>query len=460
LIIQDQGPTSGPKSLLIKILIPLALIIILILAFKLISALVSRLKAPSPLSQAKITLNYWGLWEPVEVLQPLIQEFQNSHPNITINYQKQHHQQYYQKLQYELPKETAPDIFRLHNTWVSLFKTNLSPMPEEVKKSLNPNSAFYPVHNQDLSIGGQYYALPLEIDGLGLFINNEIFQNAGKSPPTTWDEFRQTATDLTVKDEAGKIKIAGAALGTTTNIDHWPDVLGVMMLQNGVEFQKLTQYPKLAEDALSYFTLFTRFDKVWDDTLPHSTAAFATGKLAMYFGPSWEAIDIHNLNPDLDFRIVPIPQLPDEDAPNKTTNINWASYWVEGVNKNSKNSQAAWEFLAFLAQKQILEKFFQNAVASGRLFGEPYPRLDMATLLDSHQYLGTYIRQASTSQSWYLCSRTWDEGLNDNLIEYLSQAVNSINQGQAPTKAVQDFNQGITQVLSQYGLASASAPNN
>jgi multiple sugar transport system substrate-binding protein len=456
---KDQSSSGGLKNLFLKLLIPLAIIIIVILVFKLLTAFVSRIKSPSPESkkEAKATLTYWGLWEPEEVIQPLVQEYQSSHPGITINYQKQNHQQYRQSLQYALEKEGAPDIFRLHNSWLPMFKNNLAPMPEDVKKTLSPDNIFYPIHKSELSINGQYYALPLEIDGLGLFINNEIFQNAGKSPPTTWDELRQTAIDLTVKDEAEKIKIAGVALGTPANIDHWSDILAIMMLQNGVDFKNITQNSDLAEGALNYFTLFTRIHKIWDETLPHSTAAFATGKLAMYFGPSWEAIDIHALNPDLDFRIIPIPQLPDPNSSSGKTNLTWASYWVEGVNKNSKNIKQAWEFLTFLSQKQTLEKLFENAKNSGRLFGEPYPRSDMVPLLESDKYLGAYIRQAPSSQSWFLCSRTWDEGINDKMIEYFATAVNAVNQGKTPKKAIQDLNQGINQVLSQYGLITSSA---
>ena len=44
------------------------------------------------------------------------------------------------------------------------------------------------------------------------FINSEIFEAAGKTPPETWDELRTTAIELTVYDQGGRIKTAGAAL--------------------------------------------------------------------------------------------------------------------------------------------------------------------------------------------------------------------------------------------------------
>jgi len=392
----------------------------------------------------EVTLTYWGLWEEENIINEAISEYQKTHPNVKITYVFQSPRDYRERLQSALARGEGPDIFRFHNTWVPMFKTELSPVPASVFDAASFESAFYPVARNDLRQGNSYVGVPLEIDGLGLFVNEDIFRAAGKSFPKTWDELRQTALELTVKDSQGKIQIAGIALGRTENVDHWSDILGLMMLQNGVDLTNPTGI--LAEDALTYFTIFSEKDQVWDQTLPPSTTAFATGRLAMYLAPSWRVFEIKKANPNLSFTVVPVPQL-------QQTNVTWASYWVEGVSKKSAFEKEAWEFVKYLSSKETLAKLYQNA-AKTRLFGEPYSRTDMSAQIKEDQYAGAFVTQATAARSWYLASRTFDNGINDKMIKYFEDAVNAVNQGQSAEKALQTLNMGVSQVLSQYGLAS------
>jgi len=217
-----------------------------------------------------------------------------------------------------------------------------------------------------------------------------------------------------------------------------------MMLQNGVDLSAPTG--QLAQDALTYYTIFNKTDHVWDATLPGSTVAFATGKVAMFFGYSWDVFEIKNINPNLNFKVVATPQLPD-------TEIAWASFWAEGVAKRSDASEEAWQFLEFLSSKEILQKFYQTQ-SQARLFGELYPRMDMAGLLSTNSLVLPFINQANKAQTWYLCSRTFDNGLNDRMIKYFEDAVNGVNGGNSPEDMLSTTAQGVSQLLSQYGIGS------
>jgi len=167
-----------------------------------------------------------------------------------------------------------------------------------------------------------------------------------------------------------------------------------MMLQNGANPAKPTD--KRAEDALTYFTIFSSVDGVWDETLPASTISFAAGKLAMYFGPTWRSFEISQQNPAINYITVPLPQLP-KDSPNQP-DISYATYWAEGVWTRSPNKEAAWDFMNFISSKESLEKIYQNA-SKTRMFGEPYPRIDMAELLVDHPIASSVIAQAPAAQS-------------------------------------------------------------
>ncbi len=403
-------------------------------------------------SSQAIVLNYWGLWEPPEVIQGVLLDREKTHPNIKINYSQQTIREYRERLQSALARGEGPDIFRFHITWTPMFKNELEPMPNSIMTDSQFESAYYPVISQNLKQGSTYLGIPLMIDNLALFYNEDIFQAAKKNPPVSWDELRQTAADLTVKNEMDQIQTAGVALGLTSNVDHWSDILGLMMLQNGVDLTnpgacafQAGEEVCLGVDALTFFTIFNKVDKVWDETLPASTLAFASGKVAMYFAPSWRVFDIKNINPHLNFKIVPVPQLPG-------TNITWATFWVEGVAKKSKYSKEAWEFLQFLSSPATLEKLYQ-AESNIRLFGEIYPRKEMAEKIKTNLLVAPFLDQASQAKTWFLCSNTFDNGINDRIIKYFEDAVNAVNRGVAAKEALQTTSQGISQLLSQYGIA-------
>jgi ABC-type glycerol-3-phosphate transport system substrate-binding protein len=222
-----------------------------------------------------------------------------------------------------------------------------------------------------------------------------------------------------------------------------------MMLQNGVNMSK--PQGKLAEDALVFYTLFSKTDGVWNETLPPSTSAFAAGKLAMYFGPSWRYFNIKEQNPDLNFRTVPLPQLPKGD-PNEP-NVSYATYWATGVWTRSSNKDQAWAFLKFIASKDSLEKEFAQASAS-RGFGEAYPRVDLANSLLEHPILGSIIKLAPEAQSWFLADRTFDgaTGINAQIKKYFEDAINAVNKGDSAQDALEPLTLGVQQILSQYGL--------
>jgi len=413
--------------------------LVLFLGYKFLLPKLRGLKKPK-----EVTLVYWGLWESKEVMEPVIAEFQKEHPHIKVEYLQKYPKDYREKLQSALAEGRGPDIFRFHNTWLPMFRNELTPVPEEVLSSGEFDSIFYPVAKKDLRLGGSYYGLPLMFDGLGLFINKEIFNSTGKTAPTTWDDLRKTAKELTVYSTDGRIVRAGVALGETANVDHWSDILALMMLQNGADLSN--PQGNLAEDALTFYTLFSTTDHVWDKTLPPSTYAFATGKLAMYFGPSWRVFEIKEINPQLSFEILPVPQLPG-------TKISWASYWVEGVSKKSEHQSEAWEFLKFLIKKETLQRLYTQE-SKVRLFGEIPSRQDMASLYQQDPFVAPFLNQASYAQSWYLSSRTWDNGINDKVIKYFEDAVNAVLEGKSAEESLKTCALGVAQVLSRYQVAS------
>jgi ABC-type glycerol-3-phosphate transport system substrate-binding protein len=401
---------------------------------------------PGAKTSASATLTYWGLWEPTPVMQEVISDYEQSHPGIKVNYQQQSYKDYRERLQTAVVSGRGPDIFRFHASWVPMLKQELNPMPTTVYTIAEFEQSFYPVARQNLTLNEQIVGVPLMYDGLALFYNEEMLRTANVQPPKTWAEVKKLANQLTIRS-GNRIQRGGIALGNATNVEHFSDILGLLMLQNGAD--PTNPLGPAAEDALVFYTNFVKEDKVWDDTLPSSSVAFARGDVAMMVAPSWRIHDIQALNPNLKFSTAPIPQLSD----NKVT---WGTYWAEGVNAQSKNKAEAWAFLKYLTSADVLRKF-QSAASKTRSFGELYPRTDMSSEMGSTQFTSAYLLDAPYAKNWYLNSATHDNGINDLLIKYYEDAITATVQGAAPSEVLKTVAQGTTQILRQYGLAVSAA---
>lgn len=454
----DTGSGSGGIKKIIFLF--LGLFFLILIGFAVYKLVLPKLGG---VVEKEITLTYWGLWEPEEIMNPIIADYQKNHPKVKINYVYSSIKEYRERLVSNLTNQQGPDIFRFHNTWVPMLKNDLASIPSSVMDNNTFEANYYPVMRSDLKYGNNYVGLPLMFEGLALYVNEDLFQSGGKTYPKTWDEVKQAAKDLCVSEApdakctpGAKIITAGISLGRTENVDHWSDILGLMLFQNDADPAR----PNLCKteagkescngyDVLAYYTFFVSGDHVWDETLPSSTQAFAGGKVAMYFGPSWEAIEIKKINPNLKFSVLPVPQVSEKT-------VTWASYWAEGVSKKSANQEAAWEFLKYLSSKETLEKLFlaQSRLSPARPFGEPYPRTEMASLLKGDKYLGAFVDQAPTAKSWYLSSRTFDNGLNDQIIKYYEAAIVGLNAGKGQSEVMETLSSGVAQVLGKYGLSS------
>lgn len=400
---------------------------------------------PGLKKEKEVTLKYWGLWESASTVNTVVADFKKEHPNIDVVYEKRSPQQYRESLLTQINDGKGPDIFRFHNTWTPMLEGILDPVPSDVVPASEFKKNFYPTVFGDLrNVNKEFVGVPLEIDGLGLYWNEDIARAAGiANPPTTWQELAQTAARLTVRDTAGNITTAGVALGTAGNVDHFSDILGLMILQNGGDPK--SPQDKASADALDYYVNFSKGEnRLWDATLPSSTVAFVGGNLAIYFAPSWRAIEIKNSNPLLKFKVAPVPQL-------EGGKVAWASYWVEGVNKNSLAKEAAWEFVKFLQKEETLTKFYSEAAKSpGRFFGEPYPKVSMAAKLASDPIVGAYIADAPYMRSFPMASRTFDNGLNDQIIKAYEDAVNATVRGTPAKNALETAAKNIANAFNKF----------
>lgn len=390
-----------------------------------------------------ITLNYWGLWEDEATLRPVIEEYQITHPNTRISYNKQTLLNYRTRLQTQLRENQGPDIFVIHNSWISMFSEDLSVAPSSLMSLSEYSQAFYPLARQILIANGKIYGVPIEMDGLGMYVNEDILRGVGAKAPTSWQEFIEISKKVTVKNQEGQIQTAGAALGTTSNVDFWPEILSLLFFQqpNG-DLEKPAN-----QDGIEVLQFYTSFitdprNKTWDVNLPPSTTMFSQGKLAFYFAPSRQAQIFTTSNPGLHFKVVSVPQLPGK-------NVGVGSFWAAAVSERSKYQKEAWEFLKFLTSAENLQKLSESSLAA-QGYRKLYPRTDMAGFLSDDPILSTFILQAPFYKNWYLNSNTGDLGLNDEMIGVYGEVVNNTLAGKDIRQSLQSAQGKIKEILDKY----------
>ncbi|MBP9691201.1 extracellular solute-binding protein, partial [Candidatus Woesebacteria bacterium] len=404
---------------------------------------------PPTTTKEPVTLSYWGLWDDASIVQPIIEEYQKANPHVTIAYEKMSPESYIERLIARSKTGNGPDIFRYHNTWLPEIQEVVSPLPADIMTNAQFEQTFYPIHAKDLKIGENYYGIPLMIDGMVLVYNNAILKQAGiQDPPAVWlgdnNDVLTVAAETTVREPNGEIITSGMAIGTATNIPHFGELYSILLLLNGGDFNDLSTTE--AAEALELYRSFAE-DGNWSSDMPNAIPGFAQGKVGMIVVPSWQILNIQAENPNLDMGVAPIPSGLDG------TRASIASYWVEGVNRLNPNQAEAWKFLSFLSSREQLTKLYEIQ-SKTRIFGNPYPRQDMADLLINDKYLGAVIKQAKDDVYVTLpvAALTQDAGLNDEILQYLENAINSTIEGVEYSSALQTAQSGISQVMTRYEI--------
>lgn len=378
-----------------------------------------------------VTLNYWRVWEGQDAFADILAKYKALHPNITINYRKLRYEEYEKELIEALAEDRGPDIFSLHSGWLRRYESKITPLPpsttmayqttkgsikkeivveRKTSKSITPNQlkdAFLDVVYDDVIIDGQIYGMPLAVDNMVMFYNRDLFNNAGiTAPPKYWNvEFQKDVKALTREDNQGLIIQSGVALGGSSNIERYSDILSLLMLQNGANMTDengnvaFHQAPKNSSkgyapglEALRFYTDFANPVKevyAWNKSMPNSLEAFITGQLAIFFGYSYHIPTIKARAPRLNYGISKMLQIE-----GNSQEINFANYWVETVSNKTRYPNEIWDFIQFAANAENVESYLDKAKKPTALRALVNKQLE-------DEDLSVFASQALTSDNWY-----------------------------------------------------------
>src|SRR3989344_5285178 len=374
------------------------------------------------------TLEFWGVYDTRQDFAKVIGSFQQAVPGIKVNYRQFSYEDYEKALIDALAAGTGPDIVMIHHTWLAKHRDKLTPIPETSAKKdykfMTPTEfrgQFVEVADKDLVYQDKIYALPLYVDTLGLFYNRDMFNTAGITrPPKNWEEFNQDVELLTKFDSAGNIIQAGAAMGTARNINRSTDILSALMIQSGVRMTNATNTgvtftrpidgKRVGENTLQYYTDFANPLKTvytWNDSQHYSIDSFVEGKTAMMFNYSHQINVLRQKLARLNFNIALMPQFSELDSKN------YANYWAVSVSNASKNQEAAWRFISYLASKDGASIYLTET-------SRPSARRDIIEIQKNDPALGVFAFQALSAKSWFQV----DDNAIDNIFADMIDEVN------------------------------------
>lgn len=357
-----------------------------------------------------VSLEIWGILDDSKTFLPIIDNFQKKYPYTRINYTLKNKNTYHEDLLKAFSNNQAPDIFMLWNSNLPYYQNKISYLDLKKNKDFNLfdlDQTYPQIAKNELIKGDYLLGIPLYIDSLALYYNQDIFNYYNIAlPPATWDEVLNLISRLRRINNQGQITRAAIALGSPYNIQWNFDILSALMMQYGsnivdIDKKQITFKYDLwingkkivpGEEALRFYTQFSdprsRY-YTWNDNFADSVIAFSKGETAMLIGYNQAQKIIKEYNPNLNYGIASLPQFT---APFNKTNYGDTMSLV--VSKHSKHPEESWQFLKFLSQKNIANFYYLQTK-------NPPARLDLIQNYINDPVNGIFIRQILLSQNWH-----------------------------------------------------------
>ncbi len=373
-----------------------------------------RQKAP-----ASVSIEVWGI-DSEESVRDILGSFKAQFPYITVNYFALNKNKYEETLINRLAENRGPDVFFLKNSQILKHRDKIFPLPQDSLKfsTVTFRNTFVDGPARELiSAQNEILGLPLYIDTLGLYYNKDIFNAAGIAElPRSWEEVISDATKLTTKTQAGDIIKSGIALGDAKSVEYAFQILSTLILQNGdpiVDNQGKPLITNLSADAIRFYTAFSDPARLnlWTPRFRNSLDALSDGTTAMAFGFSEDARRLQLKNPHLSLGVIPFPQ-----PKNAATQITYGEYYFPTVSKLSKNPDAAWQFIVFLASADSALRYSQKT-------GLPPARRDVVSQGTLSGILDTFYRQTLIGRSWLIPDEPLVKGIFGDAIQAASTHV-------------------------------------
>jgi ABC-type glycerol-3-phosphate transport system substrate-binding protein len=316
-------------------------------------------------SEEKITLNVWHQWsndtnELKKLYDTAVGEYMNQNPNVSINTQTLDTEAYKTKISAEFTGDASGiDVFYYWGAGTAKKLVNadkLLPLDDyitdDVKAKLLPGST------SAFEYDGKTYSLPSFSWYMTLFCNQELFEQAGATIPTTYDELLEASKKLSQLDGVTPIA-AGAKDGWNAAFVYQALAMREVgaanvnkMLSSEVAFGEDEGYKAAADKVLELYNAGAFGKNPLESGNDDANSAFITGKAAMRIMGSWFANQVYTddtatINADKVVALK-IPMITGKGNETDYCGGFIESFWV---NKNTKYAEEAAKFAIFINEQ-------------------------------------------------------------------------------------------------------------
>lgn len=275
------------------------------------------------------------------VYDAIFKQYEQAHPNIKIKHVGLPGPTYLTQVLQQAQTNTLPDVLMLDNpTLPQVADTGvLQPLDKIGKVDLSP---FIDSAKQMVTYKGTVYAVPVVTTTVALFYNKKIFAKAGLKPPTTWQELRATAKQLSKDGNYGIAVTADTSDGGDAPWQFLPFAWG-----NGGSLKDVSS-PETKE-ALQLWV-----DLVNEGAMSKSVVnwgaqdlvdQFSAGKLPMMVNGAWNFPALNDVS-GLDYGVVPLPV---KDSSHKASGAFGGEVWSIPKSTPSDKQKAAFDLLTYIA---------------------------------------------------------------------------------------------------------------
>lgn len=302
-----------------------------------------------------IEIEFWYWTGASDLFKSVVNQYTAIHPNVKITLVENPYDDYWTKLPLALQGSNGPAIFNVHNSHHENLINYLAPYDIPVE-DLEEDFVGVSAH----VIDGKVYYTDYGMMTATMYYNKAMWSAAGLTEadiPATWDQFREVAKKLTIRDEKGELIQAGFSF----NGGAQGDVLG-MQYQYGQNL--FTEDGKVTFNNDAIKTVVQRMKDIYEvdgsgdyNFGNNSGDNFGQGMIAMYLGWGFMHGLFQALWPETEFGSFEIPT-PTEDVPYAYHRYNGESTF--GINKNAPADQqaVAQDIVRFFLANDQLQKEF------------------------------------------------------------------------------------------------------
>jgi len=336
-------------------------------------------------------------------LKQYLDEYTALNPNVKFNIKVIPYGEYADTLKVLSDADLAPDIYQIYSPWgVSYVKNGILDKPsidivDDIKKNY--------ISTEGVTIDGDIWGIPTEINNFVLLYNKDIFKKAGMVDkngniiyPKTWKELVDTSVKLTKKDDKGYISQYGISFSN----EDWQvvDPFLSILFSNGGKYLSTDMSKSLfnSKEGVEALEAELELFKKGATNINGNFFDFGKGKVAMVIAPPWTKASFKTEFGDKFEDTVGVAPIP--VYKNKAT----LSYsWFTGVMSKSKNKEEAWKFLKWFTMETQSET---NTTRYGDLLANTIGAIPSRTEdFNSHkEILGDFFTGVYVDQMKYAVS--------------------------------------------------------